>query len=61
MTAQVTWSGRVSVFEVKLYLQDLIEKNRVKNKNGLHNKFSFARQRPRGENMLDGPHGDNDD
>ena len=29
MTAQVTWSGKVSVFEVKLfllYLQDLIQK-----------------------------------
>ena len=34
MTAQVTWSGRVSVFEVKLfllYLQDLTEKKSKKN------------------------------
>ena len=33
MTAQVTWSGKVSVFEVKLfllYLQDLTEKKSKK-------------------------------
>ena len=55
MTAQVTWSGKVSVFEVKLfllYLQDLIERIEKETKIG-------CLTNPHGGNMVDGDHGDN--
>ena len=65
MTAQVTWSGKVSVFEVKLFLLYiciyLIEKIELKNKKWMHNIFSFEGQRPQDESMVDGDHGDKDD